>query len=177
MTCLHPRVPTSAATRPLLPSTQKVTLEQDSALQVGVLIAKVLLFPNTHHLPRIPTLTFFSFIRFCKMMLSKFSFHVIFYYLFWDTDCALLIFSVQFFSLEAGLWTILGFIWHWFLIFFFPVHSSLLKAKTPQGRVSVNFCWSSHLIRSCNGKFYDHTQSMRFQLLLTHHYFQTRFQS
>lgn len=81
MTFVHTRVPTSGEQDLYFLETQQLTLEQNLSLQVGFLIAMVLLFLNVLKLASISTLTFFSFIYFCKIMLSKFFFPAILYYL------------------------------------------------------------------------------------------------
>lgn len=154
MTCLHLRVPTSVATRPLLPGTQTLTLEQDLVLQVRFLVAMALLFLSTHQLTRISTLTFFSFIHFCKMMLSKFFFHAILYYLFWDIDCTPLIPSVQFFSLETVRWTILGFFGIDSLTFFFPQFTAhFSRPKPPKAGILSIFVGVLTWLEAATGSF------------------------
>lgn len=112
--------------------TQLFTLEQDLPLQVGFLIAMVLLVLNILKHTRISTITLFYFIYFCNIMLSTFFSHAMLYYVFWEIGCTLsLVLSVQFFSLKTVLRTIMGFFLALILWLFF-VHSTLLKAKTPQ---------------------------------------------
>jgi len=70
VTLVHTRVSISGEQDLYFLQTPQLTLEQDLSLQVGFLIAMVLLFLNALKLTRISTLTFLSFIYFCKIMLS-----------------------------------------------------------------------------------------------------------